>query len=406
MKKIIKLIIAIFILVLIFELITYIFKDSHNVTYTIDTNNDTFKVNEIYKNKKYYFKITLKDYKYSFEIDDDFHKNKKIIDKIYTYQDKDLYCIYPKIGKSEKTNILCSKNGKSYSYEYFKERLKPFVKTLQKDKNKSLSWNEKSNSQKQIETLTAYPKNINDGTFIYVYKYDGFFSVNNKELNKINLFKNDTYLNTLGALIDKYYIVPNYDDKYDYNELYVIDITKDKIKKEKLKYEISKDSYINGIINDEIYIFDKDELKQYKIFKKGKKQKEVGNKENGALYYNLKFETKDIYSFRDNELKFKTIDDHIKEVENLSSIKFITKKDDTYYYQTKDNSIYYYSTNSKQKVLLLKEEISYFTLIKDTLYFISDDTLYSYNFIEGLKKLISYSELSFNSNNRIAIYME
>ena len=406
MKKVIKLLIGIFILVLIFELIAYIFKTHHDITYTLKDANQTFKINEVYKNKKYYFKITSKDLVYSFEIPDEFHKKKEVITKIYSYQKDDLYCIYPMVEKNENTNILCSKNNKSYAYTNYEKELTPFIETLKKQGYNSPSWQEKSNSSKKIETLSAYQNNIKEKTYIYIYKYNGFFSISKDSLEQIKLFENDTYINHLGTNIDKYYLIPNYDQKYDYDELYVIDMTNNKVKQRNLKYKISKDSYMNGVIDNELYIFDKDELKQYKISKKGKKIKEVGNKEDGALYYNLKFETKSVYDFRDEELKFKTIKDYISQVEKNTSINHLQKTEDTYYYQTKNNDVYYYNLNSKTKVLLFNQKISDFTLVKDTLYFISDDTLYSYNFQEGLKKLITYSELSFNSKNRLAIYME
>ena len=406
MKKVIKLLIGIFILFLIFELIAYIFKTHHDVTYTLKDDNQTFKINEVYKNKKYYFKITSKDLVYSFEIPDEFHKKKEVITKIYSYQKDDLYCIYPMVEKNENTNILCSKNNKSYAYTNYEKELTPFIETLKKQGYNSPSWQEKSNSSKKIETLSAYQNNIKEKTYIYIYKYNGFFSISKDSLEQIKLFENDTYINHLGTNIDKYYLIPNYDQKYDYDELYVIDMTNNKVKQRNLKYKISKDSYINGVIDNELYIFDKDELKQYKISKKGKKIKEVGNKEDGALYYNLKFETKSVYDFRDEELKFKTIKDYISQVEKYTSINYLQNTEDTYYYQTKNNDVYYYNLNSKTKVLLFNQKISDFTLVKDTLYFISDDTLYSYNFQEGLKKLITYSELSFNSKNRLAIYME
>lgn len=406
MKKIIKLIIAIFIIILIFELVAYLFKDNHNINYTLKDNNKNFKVKEIYKNDKYYFKITTKGYKYSFEIDNDFHKKEKIITKLYSFTTNDYYCIYPVINKTTKTNIICSKDNKSYSYTYLKENLKPFIESLQKHGYKSDSWLKESQSAKKIETLTAYQKNIKENTYIYIYKYNGLFSVNKENLNQINIFKNDTYLNHLGTKVDKYYIVPNYDEKYDYSKLYVINMTNDKVKERELKQEISKDSYINGIIEDEIYLFDKDELKQYKINKNGKKVKEVGNKKEGVLYYNLGFKTIDAYTMRDKELTFKTFEDYISKIEKNTTIKHIVNSKDTYYYQTKNNNVYYYNTNNKTKVLLFNKEIPDFMLINDTLYFVSEDTLYSYEYQTGLKKLVTYSELSFNSKNRIAIYAE
>lgn len=408
MKKIIKLLITIFILILFFELITFIFKTHHEITYNLKDQNETYKITEIYKNKKYYLKIDNKTYKYSFEINNTFHKRKKIIKKIYTYNIDKTKCIYPQTKNKEnkETNIICSKDNKTYSYLNYQEKLTPFIKNLQKQGITSQSWKKQSNSTKSIETLSAYQKNINPNTHILIYKYNGFYNISNKSLEIIKLFKNDTYINTLGANIDRYYIIPNYNQKYDYNQLYVIDMKTGKVKTRDIKQKISKDSYINGIINNEIYLFDKDELKQYKISKKGKKVEEVGNKKQGVLYYNLKFETKDVYTFRDNNIKFKTTNDYIKQIEKNTSIKFIEKQNDTYYYVTKEGNVYYYNTNNKIKVLLFNKNIKDFKLIKETLFFIENDTLYSYSQQEGIKKLLTYKELSFNWDNRLAIYIE
>ena len=408
MKKIIKLLISIFILIIFFELITFIFKTHHEITYNLKDQNEKYKVTEIYKNKKYYLKIENKTYKYSFEINNTFHKRKKIIKKIYTYNIDKTKCIYPqtKNKKNQETNIICSKDNKTYSYLNYQKKLTPFIQKLQKQGITSPSWNKQSNSTKNIETLSAYQKNINPNTHILIYKYNGFYNISNKKLEIIKLFNNDTYINTLGANIDRYYIIPNYNQKYDYNQLYIIDMKTGKVKTKDIKQKISKDSYINGIINNEIYLFDKDELKQYKISKKGKKVEEVGNKKQGALYYNLKFETKDVYTFRDNNIKFKTTNDYIKQIEKNTSIKFIEKQNDTYYYVTKEGNVYYYNTNNKIKVLLFNKNIKDFKLIKETLFFIENDTLYSYSQQEGIKKLLTYKELSFNWDNRLAIYIE
>ncbi len=406
MKKIIKLIIAIFILVLILQWISYLFKSSHEITYNLKADDINYTIEEVYKDQKYYFKITNKNYQYSFEVDNDFHKRKKIINKIYYFNKDNINCIYPVIKNSVKTNILCSDKKQSYAYTYFQNDLAPFIKTLQENNYYSPSWQKMSNKSQKLETLTAYQNSFPENTNILIYKYNGFYAISKKKLENIILFENDSYKNPLGTKLDKYYIIPNYDQKYDYSELYTINMKSNKVKKRELSKEISKDSYINGVVDNEIYLFDRDELKQYKIFKNGKKIKEVGNKEKGVLYYNLKFTTKDVYSFRDNNLTFKTFEDYISKIEKNTSIKYLQKTNDSYYYQTKDNNVYYYNTNNKLKVLLFNKKISDFILEKDTLYFISDDTLYSYSFQSGIKKLLTYSELSFNSDNRLAIYME
>ena len=406
MKRIAKLVIAIFILILFFEFIAYIFKDSHKIEYKIENKSNKFIINEIYKNKKYYILITNKKNKYSFEIEDNFHKKKKIVNEIIEYKTKDLLCIYPVVKKSNDTNIICSKNNNSYAYTYYKDELNDFVKLLREKGYKNNSWNKENNYQTRLDTLQIYNKNINDDTYIFIYKYNGFYTINKENSDRIKLFENDNYNNTLGFKLDKYYIVPNYDQKYDYKDFYIINMTNNKVKTKTYKKEISKDSYINGIIDNEAYIFDKDELKQYKIYKKGKKIKEVGNKDDGVLNYDLGFKKDNPYTFRDEEVTFKTFKDYIQEIEKKTNIKYIRSNKDTYYYQTKDNNVYYYNIHNKQKVLLFNKKISDLILLNDTLYFICEDTLYSYNINEGLKKLVVYSELEFNYQNRISIYVE
>ena len=407
MKKILKLILALIIIFLILELILYLFKDNHNVTYTIEHDDETYEINEIYKNKKYYFKITNKNNTYSLEINDEFFKQKEIIKEIYTYQKDDLTCIYPALqDKNQETNIICNDNGKTSSFVNYKQELSSFIEALENEGYQSNSWQKESNKTKKIGTLTAYTDNIPENTYIYIYKYDGFYTINNENLTNLNLFDNDTYLNRLGVQVGKYYVIPNYDQDYDYNELYRIDMTNNKIKTIELKKEISKDSYINGIVDEEIYLFDKDELVQYKINPKKKKVTEVGNQKDGVLYYNLEFEKDNVYDFRDEEKTFKTIDDYINKLEKNTTLNFIEKDEDSYYYQTENNDVYYYNTNNKVKVFLFNEEITDFKLVNDTIYYISEDTLYAYSFTNGLNRLLTYSELSFNPSNRLAIYTE
>lgn len=407
MKKIIKLIIKLLIILLIFELIIFIFKKEHEINYAVKEQKQKYQVNEIYKNNKYYLKISSKSNNYVLEVDNDFHKKKEIIEKIYTYKIKNGTCIYPALkNKSAKSNIICSNNNQTTSYTYNKKFLNDFIEKLKQKGYTSKSWKKASNKTKKLGSLKVYQQNIKDKTYIYIYKYNGFYSVNSKKLEKINLFKNDAYVNHLGKQIGRYYLIPNYDQKYDYNELYRIDMKKNKVKKIKLKKEISKDSFINGVIDNELYIFDKDELIQYKINPKKKSVKEIGNKKEKVLNYNLGFKKTDVYTMRDKEEKFKTIDDYINKVEQTKEINYIKKINDTYYYQTSDNNIYYYNKNTKVKTLILNKKITDFKLVNDTIYFISKDTLYSYDFINGLKKLITYSELDFNSKSRIAIYTE
>ena len=62
-----------------------------------------------------------------------------------------------------------------------------------------------------------------------------------------------------------------------------------KVNKKTIKYHssISFNSYIQGSIDDDVYLFDRNSKKQYRINPKTETIVEVGNEQTGIKYYNL-----------------------------------------------------------------------------------------------------------------------
>ena len=401
-KKIIKLVILLIIFIAILQLVLFIFKKKHNVTYKIDKDKETVEVQEELINKNYHFVITYKKYKFTFNTKNNYSKKKKIIEDIETYQKDDLICIYP-ILKKTTTNIICSKGEENLSLEVIKKEILPFIETLKDKEYDNPSWNE-SNKTKRIGTANVYYENIIDNTYMYVYKYNGFYSINTKTIEQFNIFENDNYKNLLGTQIDKYYVIPNYDNKYEYKELLIYNIINNKKSVITFKETISKDSYINGIIDNKLYLFDKDNLIQYEINPKKKTYKIISSNQE-AKYYNVdKWEQKNIYDFKDN-LYFDLGYDYLKEIVKTTSFKYIYKYNDIYYYVDEKDNFHTYNSITNIKTLLfnMKEAKSYINT-KDDLYFIKDKTIYVYNYISGLKPLVEYEELIFNDENRFTVY--
>ena len=387
MKKVVKKYIILLLILIVLQILHLILKNSHEITYKI---NNKYQIKETLKDNIYSYEIKINKDKIKFTEKNIFHKSKKTIKKIETFKKDNLLCIYPVYKNS---NIICKKDNTYYSYYLVKDEIKDFVKFLEKKGYKNNTWKEPSNKEKRLGQTTIY--NIKKDTYIYLFKYDGFYSINNKKLKQITTFKNDIYINKLGTLVDKYYIVPNYDEKYEYKQIYIYDITNNKQKTINLKKEISKDSYILGINNNILYIFDKENLIEYEINPKTKTIKEIGNKETGGIIYkNNKEEKINIYELKNNNITF-TNTYKLKEEYDLIDMY------DNYYIYLKDNKLYKYNTTNNQKTLLY-EDIDNFKLIKDDIYFIKNDTLYLLD--NNLYKVLNYSELKFNNENRIAIY--
>ena len=294
MKKVIKKIFLIGVIIIILSLISNIFKTKHNINYEFKTNKIKYSVNETYKDKKYLFKIKYKKEEFVFSEENIFNKKKKAIKKIYEYEKDDLKCIYPVYDDS---NIICKKDNIYYSYALIKDEIKPFINKLKKLGYKNKYWIEKEEIT-NFSDLKIY--DIEEDTYIYLWNHDEIYSLTKKENSKIPVLEKDIYINKLGILVDKYYVFPNYDQKYEFDEIFVFDITNNKKKTIKLKKPISYDSYINGVYNDQIYLFDIENLIQYEINPKNKKCIKIGDKNNpGIIYENDKLIEKNIYELKE-----------------------------------------------------------------------------------------------------------
>lgn len=394
MKKVVKRIILLFIVILLLQLISYIFKKEHDINYELNYKDQNYKIHEIYKDDRYNFEINIDDNYFVLDTQNLYHKKKKVIDKIYYYDTEDIKCIYTPL---ENTNIICLENSKLKSYYESSKHIKSFVKDLKQLGYTNPSWNIKDSKIKTIDQVEVYQDNISDNTYIYLYKYNGFFKITNKYLSKINTFKNDTYLNTLGVQTDKYYVIPNYDDKHDFKEIYVYNMKNDKKKTIKLKNKISTDSYINGVVDKKIYLTDKDNLIQYKIDPKKRKVEEVGNTNDGGLIYqNNEFKSINMYEFRKTQIKYEQ-----NYTDIISDYQYINKVNNNYYYLN-NNTFYKYNSTFGVTQVLFKSEAENIVMNNEDIYFIKDNKLYLYD--GYLKEILKYDELSFNSNNRYAVY--
>lgn len=394
MKKVVKRIILLFIVILLLQLISYILKKEHDINYELNYKDQNYKIHEIYKDNRYNFEINIDNNYFVLDTQNLYHKKKKVIDKIYYYDTEDIKCIYTPL---ENTNIICLENSKLKSYYESSKHIKSFVKDLKQLGYTNPSWDIKDSKIKKIDQVEVYQDNISDNTYIYLYKYNGFFKITNKNLSKINTFKNDTYLNTLGVQIDKYYVIPNYDHKHDFKEIYVYNMKNDKKKTIKLKNKISTDSYINGVVDKKIYLTDKDNLIQYKIDPKKRKVEEVGNTNDGGLIYqNNEFKSINMYEFRKTQIKYEQ-----NYTDIISDYQYINKVNNNYYYLN-NNTFYKYNSTFGVTQVLFKSEAENIVMNNEDIYFIKDNKLYLYD--GYLKEILKYDELSFNSDNRYAVY--
>ena len=402
-KNIKRLIIGIIIVLVFFKMCSRIGK-GYDIKYKV--NN--FEVHEKYindKNKGYNIVIKTKKNEYPVEI---FGKQgKKIIKSIKHFKDNSYECVLPIFKDNKiKTDVICKTNKKIYNYTDLKgqnKKLDKFVKNISEysyDKRE-----DKLSKKKNIDNLIIY-KNINlIDNYLTLDNYKGVFIIKKDKVKNIKLFRRDVYKKEIRILNGKYYVVSNYDEKYDFHNLYVIDITN--YDKETLVSNdaISFDSYIQGIHDNKIYLFDNNNLIQYEINIKRNSIENVGDKSKDVLFYDLdKKERISVYKAAKG-IKFnyyKVDSGKYKRVDKVGN------KLGFYYYYKKNNDKYdvYRSSLDGQikKYLFTTNDINRIAYKDDSIFYVKDKYLKVYNDEFGNKTVLKYNELEFNDSLNFYIY--
>ena len=206
----------------------------------------------------------------------------------------------------------------------------------------------------------------------------------------------------MGILINNLYVVPKYSKKPEISSYYIIDIIKNKKHEIKLKNKLSTSIYINGVVDDKLYIFDKSNIIQYVIDPKTKKIKKSGDK-TSIKYYDGKWIDYNPYEYVKKELKF----NYIEEKKMPFEYKQIYQTSKYYYYYDNYNNFYkVYKNNLKSPIFLFNQsDIKEISIINDKIYFLIEDTLYRYDEY-GIKNILKRKEINYNSKNIYSVYFE
>lgn len=392
-QKIITYIIIVIILILISVKILNV----NSISYKIRNENDTFNVKEKYDGEKYNITIINNKRQYLINIYDNLNKSKRIIDKIYNYSDKKYQCVFPVIKEKMLTDIMCYKDSVLYNYSQIKgenSKLDNYVSTIKEYKK---SGYENKDAYNVVDTVKFYNNKINN--VVSTTSYKGLYI----NAMQVNLFKNDVYSNKINTYIDNYYLTADYNKEYEFNTFYLVNLNNSEVDKIESKESISFDSYIQGIVDKKIYLYDFDNEIQYEIDIYNKKINIVSNNEYIKYYANKKWEKlskskvkKDIY------FDYTTLDN------DFSDYDYVKYSKDYYYLLNKDNGnykIYRVNKNNieiKTYIGVVPTLDIYFN--KDYFYYTYNNVLYFYSDKTSFKTILENTEKKFNDTIKYYIY--
>ena len=401
MKYLFKTLIIFTVIFFALKFILFLFDKGHEITYNIGN----FKIKEeleTKENNSYYFELIQEKFKMNFRIFKNYNKAEKVINKI-EYKKIDGYqCILPIFKNGQLlTDVMCLKdNDVTYAHNLDNKKIKDYLKTLKKYGYNLDNYKDQADDIKLSNTQTIYEDNFLENHYIAMETYKGLNLFNGKESN-VKIFENDVYTKPISYFTGKYYIVADYTDEYTFKIFHVINIINGNKIDIRSYDDISFDSYIEGAVNDDIYLFDKDASKQYKISIKNESV-ELFHDKNNLQTYNGKWQDMSLTE----ALNGKTFNNYYtNDIKGYDKVDKVGK----YYYMYKKENDYYYVyqadiKNKKQKTYLFKTtDLNSVIYLEDAIYYLNGSTFY-YHYNYGERKVITNTELEFNKDLSFGVY--
>ncbi len=388
MKKKIKSLILIIILIIGLNALRKLLITKHHITYKIDKYTI---VESYYKKKKDYYDITISKGKqvFTYTISENLSKQKKIIKNIKVYKKGDVVCIIPLYKKNVGNNLYCSINNEQVSVDYLiKTGNENFLNIKEKTKKYNINIPTNKEIKTEYKSIIVYNDNIPENHIYYLWNYKGVYVSNHTKNSYQSILDYDLYDNVLSCIVeDKFVLLENTSVKGIEN-IYYYNPSQNKIKRIKLKNSISKDSYINGVIENQIYITDRKQKKEYTLNIKKEQLTEISKDGNYIVYHN-------------NQKELLSKSDFFMEDQIFSEIELTKKEVGNYTYYLENNKVYkYLKGNEKHPILLLElENIKEWQIKEEEILLLKEDTIYSYNDKDGLRNIIESNELNYNYKN-------
>ena len=256
-----------------------------------------------------------------------------------------------------------------------------------------------SSEKKEYEVNNIYMDNIPEKHYLFVENYKGIVLINN-EISTIKLFNNDVYTKELSTVVDKYYIVANYNEELTFKSFYLVNLINGKQREIRSVNAISFDSYIQGVVDDKVYLYDLDSQVQYKIDLETELVTKVATNSD-IKYYNGKWTTMTLKDAMDKKVFEPYSTNKFKEYEKTDKLDnyYVYEKEGNYY------NVYLISPNDlKQRTFIFKtSDISSVSYLNNYIYYKKDNAYYSYS-TNGIRKIIENKEMTFNNSLKFGVY--
>ncbi len=400
MKYLFKTLVIFLFTFLVLKFLIFFFNTGHEISYSVGNFSVEEKLSV--KDNEYYFNLTHEDFKMSFDINQNYNKDDKVISKVLYKKVDDYYCVLPIFKNGEiLTDVMCLKdNVITYAHDIKNDNVNKYVRSLKKYGYDSSKYLDKASPVSLSNTQILYEDNILENNYVALESYKGLNLFNGRQ-SSVKIFDDDIYKKPISYFTGKYYIVADYTENYTFKIFHVVNIVNGSKFDIRSYDDISFDSYIEGSVDDDIYLFDKDANVQYKISLKNESVEKFHDKDN-LKTYNGKWEDmslndaingKKFNNYYSNDIK------GFDKVDKVGNYYYLYRKNGSYY------DVYYCNKNNKniRTYLFKTSNIDSVIYFDDVIYYQKDNMIYYYSNY-GSRRVLSYSEFEFNSDLSFGVY--
>lgn len=423
MKRLTSMVVILFIMYLAIQVLFNKFGNGHNSEYTISDAKNNYLINEVYtanakdEHNNYYLTIKTNGVAFEMQTYAEFYGSEHIIKNIKYFSNNNYKCVLPIFtGGKLLYDIMCLKDKIITPYYFLigqDSELDAFANSLSSVDYQVSNWQDNNVDALIDGPLTVYPKNIIKSHYVGINNYRGLYTISNDNLQKkedIKLFNYDVYKRPLSGIIGKYYITADYSQSYAFNKFFVVNLISNHVDEITFGTRIDFDSYVQGIVGSSIYIFDRENKKQYEVITKTLSIVEIGNVDTGIkVYQDGVWSKASAYDAAINDITFNNVPidttfsgyNRVDKVGNHLSGFY-------YLYQKVGNTYHVYRANVQNRELktyiFATNKIDNITYVKDYVYFTKDNTVKYFQDAIGVKTLFQNSEFAFNNSLYFNIY--
>lgn len=392
---------------------------SYEVNYEVKNEGKIFKIKEIltYHEKEerdnYYLEIDTNGHLFTMHVFEVKKNAKYQIQDIAHYEDQEYYCIAPLLkGKNTPVEILCQRENITYSYHTIKGQNKDIDAFAASLNYEDSAYIDDKRDVLKKGTVSLYRKNIVKNHFLALESYKGIILVNESDIYKnIELFSSDIYTKNMSIFAKDIYISADYNQKYNFNEFFLINIKTGKKETLISHSALNLDGYAMGFVDDKAYFFDKQTQEQYFLDSKKKKMTKLGNKEKGIqIYENGVWIEKSSLEAYQNKLIFyeEKISEGFATFDRVDKVG--TKKAGYYYLYKKDKDKYQVYRSpicnpTNYTYLFATTNIENIVYQGDFVYFIHGSEIQYYSDTTGVRTVLSNTEFKYNKSLKFGLFL-